>query len=313
MPRPKIEELLSLLHSIEAGSSEWPEQLLLGFVIALAKPNKQQDVQGFRLICLFSAIYHTWASILDPDTKGFLPARSALDLWTTTQCEVELCLQGGGTSTGSCSDISKAFNNLPRSPLLQTGTHMGCPAQILGPWNQFLSGVRRRFVVRDALSAEIFSNSGFPEGDPLSPVAMLIANGIYHAYMKVSVGSIRALSYADNYSGILAVIHGLNAALACTEMMGLELDQAKSYVWSTSAEHRARLQALDFTVLDHACELGGFLRFGKGTRNAELVKRCQALAPLWQTLTRSRSPLPLKLRVIPGKMWARCRHGMPFV
>ena len=326
MPRSKVEELLSLLQLIEDGHAEWPEQLLLGFVIALAKPNKHQDAQGFRPICLFSVIYRTWASLrardlirwlsglLDPDTMGFLPNRSALDLWTTIQCEVELCLQGGGTSTGFCSDISKAFNNLPRAPLLQTAAHMGCPAQILIPWSHFLAGVRRRFVVRDALSTEIFSNSGFPEGDPLSPAAMLIANGIYHAYMKVSVGSIRALSYADNYSGVghtdLAVIHGLNAAKTCSEMMGLELDQGKTYVWSTDAGQRARLRALDYTVLDHTRELGGFLRFGKGTRNAGLVRRCQELAPLWQTLSKSRSPLHFKLRVIPSLMWARCLHGV---
>ena len=65
-----------------------------------------------------------------------------MDMWLTVQSELELALQGNASSTGFCSDISKAFNNLPRLPLLEVAAQMGFPAEVLVPWRKFLARVR---------------------------------------------------------------------------------------------------------------------------------------------------------------------------
>ena len=61
-PAPRTAELLALLQDVEAGAP-WPEQLLVGLVTAVHKPGGQLTAQGYRPICVFSAVYRCWASI----------------------------------------------------------------------------------------------------------------------------------------------------------------------------------------------------------------------------------------------------------
>ena len=157
MPLARVQQLLSLLLLVESGQVSWPEQMLTGFVIALAKPNDHEDTSGYRPICLFSVIYRCWSSLraqqilrrlepwLDSDMLGFLPRREASELWFVVQSQIELCLQAGTTLSGFSSDIAKAFNCLPRLPLLRVAKQFGIPDSVLVPWHGFLQGIQRRF------------------------------------------------------------------------------------------------------------------------------------------------------------------------
>ena len=44
MPLTRVEELVAMLNSVEAGSVPWPKQLLTTFMCALTKGNGRQDV-----------------------------------------------------------------------------------------------------------------------------------------------------------------------------------------------------------------------------------------------------------------------------
>ena len=326
MPTAAVEQLLDMLHLIEAGKAAWPQQILVGFVLSLVKPNGCTDAQGYRPICLISMIYRAWAglrakqtllalsNLVDPDSLGFLPNREATELWFILQSQIELSLQGQSPLAGFSSDIVKAFNNLPRFPLLRIASRIGFPPNLISPWRAFLSGFSRRFKVRDALSPGVSSSSGFPEGDPLSPIGMLLANMVFHAYMQALCPSVRALSYADNYSGMapeaFSLARGINAMGACCDMLDLQLDSSKTFVWSTDPEQRKVLRAMKLNVVEHARELGGFLSFCAATRNAALVARIHALQPQWQALGRARSPLASKLAILPNKFWAFALHGI---
>ena len=102
---------------------------------------------------------------------------------------------------------------------------------------------------------------------------------------------------------------GLAAAHTCCEMLSLELDAQKTYVWATTHVDRQAFRAMGFQVKEHARELGGFLSFSANTRNSALVDRCRSLQPLWQALSRNKGPLALRLSVLPGKFWAYALHG----
>ena len=65
------------------------------------------------------------------------------------------------------------------------GSHLGFPQQLMTAWGKFLSEFERRFDIRGCIGPGVLSNSGFPEGDPLSIVAMLTVNWGYHVYMKI--------------------------------------------------------------------------------------------------------------------------------
>ena len=121
----------------------------------------------------------------------------------------------------------------------------------------------RRFVVRDRLSEPVSSFTGFPEGCPLSPIAMLLTGWAFHQYASEFTPEVLCLSLADKLS---ACRQWPEALLLCSN--GLELDSAKILLWSTQKSSQPALNVLETTVSSHARELGGFLSFMQppGTR-----------------------------------------------
>ena len=326
MTSARMQTMLDLLADVEAGAA-WPEQLLTGFVCLLSKQNGHEDVQGFRPIVLFSIVYRTWSGIrarqvlrflrdaIPFEAYGFLPGREAMQLWYSVQLELELSQQGALDLFGMSTDLIKAFNCLPRCPLLALAEHVGLPGTLIDPWRRFLGSMSRRFLIRGQVSEAVASTCGFPEGCPLSPVAMALADWSYHAYMHAFAPQIRSLSYVDNLASTTATFGALARSVNLTQCfcdtLALSLDPSKTFVWSAQARGRAALPALGLRVAHHARELGGLLSFERATHNAALVARCAALQPLWEKLRRSRSPLCRKLAVLPAKFWARALHGVP--
>ena len=317
-------ELLELLTAIEAGAA-WPEQLLVGLVHALDKRNGKLDVEGYRPIVLFSIVYRTWSGIrarqllrwlrdvISEGALGFLPDHEPAEAWLVLQANIEVAVQGSEPLSGFSADLVKAFNTLPRQPLFAAARWLGIPEGVLLPWSNFLSGMQRRFVVQHCVSAPAYSKCGFPEGCPLSTVAMCICDFMFHRYLEVFTPSIRSLSFVDNLLGTVEsaypVAQGLNATRCFCDALGLTLDGAKTYTWSTDSIQRRILRELGLKVTDARRELGGLMSFGPSTRNRALVDRCRALGPVFRRLSRSRAPLHLKLRTLPTKFWSMALHG----
>ena len=324
MPLPRLRELLELLTAIEAGAA-WPEQLLVGLVHALDKRNGKLDVEGYRPIVLFSIVYRTWSGIrarqllrwlrdvISEGALGFLPDHEPAEAWLVLQANIEVAVQGSEPLSGFSADLVKAFNTLPRQPLFAAARWLGIPEGVLLPWSNFLSGMQRRFVVQHCVSAPAYSQCGFPEGCPLSTVAMCICDFMFHRYLEVFTPSIRSLSFVDNLLGTgesaYSVAQGLNATRCFCDALGLTLDGAKTYTWSTDSIQRRILRELRLKVTDASRELGGLMSFGPSTRNRALVDRCRALGPVFRRLSRSRAPLHLKLRTLPTKFWSMALHG----
>ena len=243
MPDSWLQSLLSLLSAIEQEQEQWPQQLLQGFVCSLLKPAATGDANGFRPICLLSMIYRTWSGIrarqaisqltqsVPEGCFGFVRGRSADMLWWSLQAQVELSSQGHHDLYGMVGDVVKAFNCLPRRPVMAAAAVLGLPETVLGPWAGFLEGVERRFLVRSCVSQPVHSNSGFCEGYPLSPVAMLITDMIYHFYLQAYAPSVQSLTYVDNLAvvsqGCGGLAKGINTSRCVLDLLGLQLDEAK--------------------------------------------------------------------------------------
>ena len=146
----------------------------------------------------------------------------------------------------------KAFNNLPRLPLLAIAAWVGFPANIIRPWTSFLARTSRRFQVHQSVSCEVLSTSGFPEGDPMSPIAMVLADWVFHRYLQVYAPSLRSLSFVDNLAFIAPtpglLMHGYALTGCYCDMLDLELDLGKTFVWSTSSTGRRALKCQDLPV-----------------------------------------------------------------
>ena len=320
-----VTQLLQMIRAIELGQAEWPLTLLQGFVCAIDKQNHKTGADAYRPICLLSVIYRVWGSIRTkqllralkphvPDALfGFVPNRETADMWMLLQARIETACAEGSALVGCMTDVVKAFNGLPRGPLLRAAARLGFPACVLTPWIAFISRVQRRFLMGEAVSTCVGSSSGFIEGDPLSVTAMSVASVLFHRYMYHFEPRIQHASYVDNLAvtaeSVFLAARGHSVMESFWELLGLQLDADKTYFWATKAPDRRFLVQLGLSVAEHRRELGGFLTFGSRHRVADMTQRLDLLQPLWQALRRSKAPVCHKWTAVTAKLWPIAFHG----
>ena len=152
IPGDLLRELLSILRHAE-DTGEWPSQALTGIVVALEKKADACDVRDFRPITVLSLVYRTWSSIRSKEALhyiskvapplmfGNLPGA----MWLHVQTVMEQAWCAGQPQQGFSADLVKAFNQLPRIPVLAT-----CRAIGLHPiraWAGALHELARRFRI----------------------------------------------------------------------------------------------------------------------------------------------------------------------
>ena len=320
-----ISWLLQFLTDIENGRQDWPQQMLEGLVLALAKHSDAHTAGSFRPIVLFSMIFRCWGSLrsrqilklleacMHSDAFGFIPGREAAQSWLQLQGSVELALQSGQALSGMAVDFIKAFNNIRRPQWFTLATHIGLPQRILRPWQQFLKGFTRRFQINNHLSSALTSDVGFAEGDPLSVPAMATLDWALHVYQAQFAPLSRTLSYVDNIAIVSHLVANMLWAffslLSFLDFWGLEIDVAKSYVWSTTPAGRAALAPLGLQLVGDVSELGGSLTFGSATRVRIFLARGARLERKWARLKISKAPLSQKLASLPMVFWSAALHG----
>ena len=102
------------------------------------------------------------------------------------------------------------------------------PDFLIKAWDGFLGGLSRSFVVHGEAGEHILSTTGFPEGDPMSTVAVTIIDWAWHLYLQHYAPAAIPSSFVDNFSCTARDVEGLAQALACTrsfaDMWSLEID-----------------------------------------------------------------------------------------
>lgn len=325
MPRAFKLALLQLLHSVENQATAWPQQLLTGFTACLAKTVDAAAVSQFRPLVIFPAIYRSWATArakpllahiaeLATDTQfGFMPGRECLEITFMIQALVELMALSQSTMQGLVTDIQKAFENIPRFPVLQLARHIGAPKPVLQAWETFMDTMERRFQVRGDTGPAHTSSAGVPEGCALSCVAMSVIDLAFHYYMKCFAPQVIPLSFVDNL-GLLAVQVGdlFRSTVILQEFMAmwqLDLDHRKTWTWSTSMQDHQELHMLGYEVKTHASDLGAQLSY-TGRRHIDHVQaRIDSLHSLWPRLRRMEVHDELKRQLLVAAFWPRALHG----
>ena len=294
MPDTYHDAMASLLNSIEAGDCDWPSQLLLGFCHPLPKKPTATSVADHRPIVIFSMPYRSWSALrsrsllkqlrpfLSPGVVGFVPSREAGEVWHYVQALVELALQTNTRLLGVVSDVKKAFESIPRGPLMKVAARLGIPPPILHAWSSFLDKVQRRFLLHHHLSMPVMSDWGMPEGCGMSVVAMTLIDWCWDRYQEVFAPSSVPISYVDNYE-ILAhslgeLMTGFASLQSFMDMWALELDGPKTFFWSTAAPDRQTLRGLGKDVRLEAPDLGGAMtysrRSGAGAQLTRVFSQC---------------------------------------
>ena len=325
MPATALADLVDLIQALERGAS-WPTQTVTGLVSALAKVPSAQKVQQYRPICIFGMFYRAWSSIrakqclrylagLVPNTlMGNIPGRSPQKIWFHVQQVIEHSYCHEGEVAGSVIDIVKCFNALPRSPLMMIARLIGIPECVMIPWENALKQMRRRFQVRSCVGQAIASSTGYPEGCALSVVSMAICNITMELWMFYRFPSVRLWSFVDNIecttdSADLA-IQALQGLMDFCDLMDLNIDQSKSYFWSTTTTGRKAILDSQNNRKFFARDLGGHMNYSKKRTNVTVQDKIRELQPFWSRLARSCAPTKQKERALKVSAWPNIFYGI---
>ena len=207
----------------------------------------------------------------------------------------------------------KAFNYIPRAPVYHMAEILGTPQQILAPWKNAHQQVKRRFRVRQVVSTAEDSVTGLLEGDPMSCYGMVVCDLYFHLYFQQYMPNIHSFSYVDNLSllatSLPELVQSTQVFQTWLQSLDLQLDNRKSYAWSTDPRHRKQLQQAHFQVKQGARDLGAQIQFGWQRAVASRDDRLRSVAPLWHKLAQSSLPLTQKMKGIHVAIWPKALHA----
>lgn len=326
LPDDLTEAILSILHDVEAGVKQWPKQWLVGIVHSLEKYDQPESVAGYRPITIFSLIYRNWASIrskeilhhltplLSSFSYGNIPRRSTTDMWLGLQQEIESNLANDQPTSGAVLDIVKCFNHLPRIPLFEVLRHLGVAPQLIRAWSSALSRIERRFAIRGSVGQALKSTTGFAEGCSLSIIAMVAANEIISKWMRCRAPKTQLISYVDNlelYScdphALLTSVQKLEEIL---ELLDLQVDKKKTYLWSTDGSFRKLFIQHGHHVKTAARDIGAHIQYTRQATNFTITQKISLFSDRWKSLALSPAPYEQKLRAAKAVAWPNMLHGI---
>ena len=244
---------------------------------------------------------------------GNVPGKSATQLWLNLQVLIENCHHHNEHITGGVIDIVKCFNHLPRVPLISACVTLGMPIEVAAAWQRGLGTIERRFHVRGSTGPGIRSTTGFPEGCPMSVVSMFAANCIIHEWLSRKAPMCRLWTFVDNIEITASchnvAKHGMEQLANIVQALDLDVDQTKTYMWSTDPEGRKSFRQEGTNHKTSARDLGGQLQYTRQAANSVITQKMENFRPRWKSVQRSQAPYQQKLRALKATAWTNALHG----
>ena len=320
----QVQAILDFYHAWERGAP-CPAQWQIGLVHCLQKRESSAQVNDFRPITVLSMFYRVYAGIragqilaqlaerADQFQSGFLKGRQAQDQWFFVGTCLEVSAQTGTPVHGAVADLIKAYNTLPRKATFHLLSRLGLPAWFVSLWSNYLDSFCRYFTVGRSLGNPIFSTSGYPEGCPLSCVAMAALDMMWHMFQNLACSSSIHLSFVDNLEVVSSDLDSLQASIRALHdfcaMLDLSLDPDSFYTWSSSAQGRLHLKHAGFQVSLGQRDLGGQVTYCQQLRNKVLQDRVASVVPFFVKLRSSKLPHLIKVANLLQVLWPRALHG----
>ena len=285
--------------------------MIAGRIANVAKHSAPMTPDDFRPITVFGLCYRLWTSIqcrslladldcilpagLFGNRKGCFPAQ----LWTQLMWHIETAQHAGEPCSGIMADIVKAFNTLPRRVVETAVGLMGVPGPVIRAWHGAVYAAQRHFQIRFSLSGPTPSSTGYAEGDGMSIIAMMAVNCLFHKWFEAQQVPIQPVSFVHDWQLLVRhhvdVQHAMSQLQKFCDMIDLQLDAKKTFVWSLTNQGRKHLRDLGMRVERQCRTLGAHLGLSGRHSNATLQHRAQTLHELWDSflLSASQSPCPL--------------------
>ena len=327
IPEAATKQLIAMFEAMEQGQ-QWPQQLAVGLINSLEKCRQAQDTSQYRPITILPVAYRTWASIRARQSLqhiasmapqgllGNMPSKTTSQAWHQMQQLIEAAQWDEEEMAGCTVDLVKCFNLLPRRPLEAIAEHVGIPKGIVVAWHHYIGQLERRFVIRGSTGPPVRSVTGYPEGCPLSVVAMAITNLLCHKWLELQKPTVSIMSYVDDWQALARTaalaLEAYDEIHTFCKLLDIEVDGRKSFCWSTTTSGRQTLKPT-LEVKWHCRELGGHLNFTKCRTNYTVVERIQKVQPCWGRLARSSAPMAQKKQAVKQGIWPKALHGSAIV
>ena len=171
-------------------------------------------------------------------------------MWTYNSLVLQEASVGARPVASSVFDIVKAFNLLCRSIIFALCEHFGFPAQILHAWKSALHSLGRSVLINGWIGGFQVSSTGYPEGDPLSILAMYVMSWSA-AFFTMGYAPVLFSCYADNWEIIGdRPCHVAKAVELLQQFAGaVRLSFAPEKCWSWAYGSDARKQVAAITWL----------------------------------------------------------------
>ena len=253
---PDLQCMLQQVLNFINTSCRWPQPLTDARMHLIRKSAAPGDINSTRPICILPNVYRLWGKIMTskcfkhlrdripPTLCGSVPGRSSIDLAMQLQCEAEHHIITGEPLYGASVDLRKAFNTLNRPLLGKMCLRLGL-GEVWAPYSIFLSSLRRFFTLKQQWSQPVCSNTGVPEGCPLSVVMMMITTWAMTEKLQSTTPRKPMSSYVDDWTlrdtSPEKLVEQLREVTETTQKIGLHLSTAKTIAYATLPQARKRL------------------------------------------------------------------------
>lgn len=168
--------------------ASFPDALKTAKVIALFKAGDKTDISNYRPISLLPSIskiferlihkrlynYLSKHNILVPNQYGFRPKHSTTLAVLDLQEKITSALENRQSSIGIFLDLSKAFDSIDHTILLNKLYHYGIRGQALELFKNYLTG-RKQYVTANGQISQLANITyGVPQGSILGPLLFII-------------------------------------------------------------------------------------------------------------------------------------------
>ena len=298
----------------------------------IAKCPNPSTAGDCRPITIFSCVYRAWCSarattlqpwlisIMPAAMRGFIAGRHLEDFLYQLALDIEAAQQGlTGPLVGMSLDITKAFNYIPRAAAFAILAQLGMPPWLIQSWRNNLHRLTRRAKVAGTMSRAVHSCTGFPEGCPLSPIAMLAIGAAWHQVTCLPTHNLKVDSFADNFnlccSAVEELVPGLELGVQFLGALDLHINPSKCVIWSTDPAIRRSLDQFTFSLgkpthVRDVRELGGHFCFTYATRNRTVQKRLAEATSSLERICQQGGPFRVKLGLVKRAAHPRALWGM---
>eukprot|EP00438_Fugacium_kawagutii_P013630 Skav226741 [mRNA] locus=scaffold5056:48468:52856:- [translate_table: standard] len=319
LPQLAVRHLAKICVDLSHGFPAW-------MMVAKTSPvpkNKVSLTPAFvRPITTLAQVYRVWsrvaarkilrclAAFLPPPLYGFLPGRSAVDCTMTQQWLLELSFHTRVARSGFSLDLLKCFNTIARHGPFVILRHLGLDPRLLTQWQKSLDRLCRYWSCRDQVSQVRPTSVGFPEGDPLSVVAMLCLGFLWVNMAQTDTEHVSLFTFADNWSWSASLPQEHETVFEHTQLLtkitNMQVDWRKCWQWATHPDHASQLSDIVAKVAGQgvvprtqtAMELGSQLTYQGSPKLGKLRNRMDAALHRVQKLQALVAPLEVKTHLV---------------